>query len=175
MNDNGQSSLDALYETHFSLLIGKLFKLVGCSRVAEDIAQEAYLRVSDTIKQRPVQYLRAYLYQTAHNLALDHLRKENVRSGRQSEQLESIPGLDELPSVAPGPEQTAIAMQEVERLQQALASLPERRRNIFLLHKVYQMKYSEIADKLAISVSAVEKNMRQALLHCLNYDADEND
>lgn len=174
MNDEAQSKFDTLYAHHFKMLISKIFQVVGCRRVAEDLAQEAYLRVSATLVKRQVDYLRPYLYQTAHNLALDHLRKETVRKGAKADQFnEAITSPDDLPSNMPGPEQSAISMQKIRRLQTALAALPERRREILLLHKVHHWRYKDIAKHLEISVSAVEKNIQLALAHCMKIQEDE--
>lgn len=174
MNDETQSKLDTLYEHHFKALINKIFQVVGCRSVSEDLAQEAYLRVSATLTKRQIEYLQSYLYQTAHNLALDHLRKETVRTGVQSEQYdEVINSPDDLPSNMPGPEQATISIQGINHLQMVLESLPERRREILLLHKVHNWKYKAIASHLGISVSAVEKNMQIALAYCMKIQSDE--
>lgn len=174
MNNEIQSKLDTLYAHHFKMLISKIFKVVGCRRVSEDLAQEAYLRVSATLTKRQVDYLRPYLYQTAHNLALDHLRKETVRKGAKTEPFDvTISSPDDLPSSMPGPEQSAISMQKINRLHIALKALPERRREILLLHKVHHWRYKDIAKHLGISVSAVEKNIQIALSHCMQFQEDE--
>ena len=63
------------------------------------------------------------------------------------------------------PERVLLAKQQVAKLKDALAELPERVRFVFLLHRYEGMKYREIAQHLGISVSSVEKYMMQAIKH----------
>ncbi|MBL4827973.1 MAG: RNA polymerase sigma factor [Spongiibacteraceae bacterium] len=178
MNKPVQLKLDALYENHFALIINKLRRIVGCHRVAEDLAQEAYLRVSNTLTQRPVEYLQPYLYQTARNLALDYLRKERTRQGNNPGPQESLhsnselKAPDDLASTLPSPEQAAIASEQIDRLQAALDGLPERRREILILSKIHRWRYQDIAEHFGITTSAVEKSMKIALAHCMKTKLD---
>lgn len=69
-----------LFLDHRETLVHTLFRMEGCRQTAEDLAQEAYVRVMGAAESQHVTYLKAFLYQTARNLALDHLRKAKVRS-----------------------------------------------------------------------------------------------
>lgn len=174
MHGENQLKLDSLYESHFALIINKLFRIVGCHRAAEDITQEAYVRVSDALATRQIKYLKSYLYQTAHNLALDHLRKETIRRGSKAIPLEEeVETPDNLPSNTYNPEQTAILTQQIHHLEAVLDSLPARRREIFLLRKIHHWRYQDIANHFGITVSAVEKSIKIALAQCLKSKGSE--
>ena len=141
--------------------------MVGCYQTAEDLSQEAYLKVSVALKQYPIEYPQPFLYQTAKNLALDHLRKEKVRSKTF---LDSVAETDcnEISAPAATPETMLMAKQELELLLQSLANQPQRRREILILHKVHGWHYEDIARYFNISKSAVEKNIYAALAQCLS-------
>lgn len=129
---------------------------VGCRATASDLVQELFLR----FWRRPqvLQEPGRYLLRSARNLAIDHLRSEQSRQRL----LEALPE-DEVPASA---EATLQAEQTRDRIEQALRSLPERTRHIFLLSRVHGRTYTEIARAMGISVSAVEKHMMRALLAC---------
>ena len=147
--------------------------MVGCYQTAEDLSQEAYLKVSAAIRKGPIAYPRPFLYQTAKNLALDHLRKQKVR-GRAFDDPDDGDEVLQVADVLPGPERSATIAQEVDRLLAILAGQPRRRREILVLHKIHGWRYDEIAAYFGISRSAVEKNIRTALAHCLSASKKSN-
>lgn len=162
----GDSSISALFLDHREPLVRLLFRMIGCRATAEDLAQEAYLRLVDTADDGRVAYPRPYLYQIARNLALDYLRREKVR-GRAGTAAEDEEAIAQAPSFAPGPEQAASAQEQVDLLLAAMGGLSERRRQILLLHKIHHWSYDRIAEHLGLSRSAVEKNLYAALAHLL--------
>ena len=161
-----QSLIDGLYLEHRRTLIKMLLRFVGCPETAEDLSQEAYLKVSSAIKDHAIDYPRPFLYRTAKNLALDHLRKEKVRRRTLDERCDETETLH-VADASPSPENAVAAAQEVDRLLTILSTQPRRRREILVLHKVHGWRYDEIAAHFGISRSAVEKNIRIALAHCL--------
>lgn len=161
---------DSLYQRQLGALIGSLRRIVGCAHTAEDLAQDAYLRVSDALEQRrEVSHLQPFLYQTARNLALDHLRRESIRQAPA----DAEEAVARIACESPTPERSALLAERVERLRGAMRELPERRRQVLVLHRLHGWRHSQIAAHLGISVSAVEKNLRLALAHCLQAQDDD--
>jgi RNA polymerase sigma factor (sigma-70 family) len=78
--DHSSTCVSDLFLDHRETLVHTLFRIVGCRQTAEDLAQEAYIRVMSAAEDQHVTYLKAFLNQTARNLALDHLRKAKVRA-----------------------------------------------------------------------------------------------
>lgn len=140
--------------------------MVGCPQTAEDLAQEAYLKVSGAAKNQHINHPQPFLYQTAKNLALDYLRKQKVRDKKSDTQSDES-AMQQIADQAPTPDIVAQANQEVEELLKLLAQQPERRRQMLILNRVHGWKYAEIAEHFGVSKSAVEKNIRIALAHCL--------
>ncbi|WP_231890966.1 RNA polymerase sigma factor [Methylomonas koyamae] len=157
--------------SHRDSLIRTIFGIVGCPQTAEDLAHEAYLKMLHALENQEVNYPRPFLYQIAKNLALDHLRKENIRQraddsiGIDTDDVTSP--LENLPATTPTPEQQIADQQELAQMLAALEQLSERRRQILVLHKFHLWDYQRIADFYGISRSAVEKNVYAALAHLL--------
>jgi RNA polymerase sigma-70 factor (ECF subfamily) len=104
-------------------------------------------------------------------LALDHLRKEQIR--QRSDNHQQAPEdtdnlLESISSNTPTPEQQTADRQQVTLMLEALSGLSERRRQILVLHKFHHWTYERIARHYGISRSAVEKNVHIALAHLLS-------
>lgn len=154
------ADIEQLYREHQSVLVRWLARLVRCEETAADLAQESYLRMAGIADRQVIVHPRAFLFQTARNLALDHLRKLDTRRGL----MEPLDDTLDCPSDAPSAEQTVLDRQRVALFKQALAALPPRCREVFLLHRLHHVTYEDIARRLGISESAVEKHIMRALM-----------
>ncbi|MDR0277149.1 MAG: RNA polymerase sigma factor [Paucimonas sp.] len=162
----GKQELDALFVDQRPVLVRMLAKVVGCANLAEDLAQEAYLRVAQAAQGRHIEHLRAFLYQTAQHLAFDHLRSQ--RSKRRFEcPADDSASIAAVAAPQPGPETHVQGQQQLRQLQAVLRRLPERQQRILLLHRLHGLSQSAIAERLDISLSTVEKDLRIALAACL--------
>ena len=94
----GKQELDALFVDQRPVLVRMLAKVVGCANLAEDLAQEAYLRVAQALPGRHIEHLRPFLYQTAQHLAFDHLRSQ-----RSKRRFEFTPDDDQQLATVPAP------------------------------------------------------------------------
>lgn len=140
-------------------LVKRIRRIVDNDAVAEDLAQETFLK----LWQRPSsgEDSAGLLYRTAHNLALDHLRAQGVRQRYQ----QSEPAEPEA-QTASNPERIAEVVERWESLVASLETLPERARRVFLLNRVEGETYAVIAERLGVSVSTVEKDMMLAMRLC---------
>ncbi|GJL56017.1 MAG: RNA polymerase sigma factor [Nitrospirales bacterium] len=151
--------IEQLYHHHKSELIRRLLRIVRCDQTAIDLAQETYLRLVNLAKTTTVSFPRAFLYRTATNLAIDHLRKQSYRQHLPLEAAE------DLPTDTPSGDQHLAYKERMVTYQHALATLTPRCRQAFLLHRLHQCSYREIGNRLHISQGAVEKLMVRALAH----------
>ena len=163
------TALIETYERHRGQLISFVRAKVGCAAAAADIVQDTYLRLAQRNGSAPVANPRAFVYQVARNLALDHLRQ--ARTHGQS--VTSSPVPDQIDSRAPSAETLMIDRQRLSRLNLAIAELPPRCRTVFVLRKLNGLDQAEIASLLRISRNMVEKHLRKALAHCLARLEDE--
>lgn len=166
MADTVKPALDAVFMGHRGALVRLLARMVGSAATAEDLAQEAYLKVRAAAEGRPVEHLAPFLFQTARNLAVDHLRQERRHAVVMVPNV-TTEGLEEIAAPTPSPETEAGDRQRLARMEAALAGLGERQRRILLLNRMEGLSHAEIAERLGVSVSTVQKDLKTALLACL--------
>jgi len=126
---------------------------------AEDLAQDALLKSLDRTWSTSAQ-ARGYVFRTAVNLWHDRRRKQLTRSGADVGWDEKIVG--EV-SEDITPERVLLGEEVLRRVNAALLELNERTRDVFLLNRLENLTYADIAKTHQISVSAVEKHMIKAL------------
>ena len=128
---------------------------------AEDLVQDLFCRIVARRDLGEFDNPEAYVFQAAANLLRDRSRRAGARRRlqlalvqRDGNRVEEI-----------SPERVLLDRNELELLQRALLELPERTRAIFVLQRFEGLKYKEIADRLGISASSVEKHMMSAIKH----------
>lgn len=132
---------------------------------ADDIVQESFSRLVRAHESGPVACPRAYLFVTARNLALNHLRHQRVDRPDGLTETDPLGVLDDSPAV---PESVARA-EEFHILTQAIQSLPERCRQIVTLRKIYGLSQKEVAVQLGISEHTVEAQGAIGLRKCIEH------
>ncbi len=142
-----------------------LTRRVGCPDAAADIVQDTYIRLAMRGERHQHTNPRALVFRVAANLATDHARHERIREKFDAGSIDDIA----VASSAPAPDAAIAARQEDVLLKQAIAALPEKRRRVFLLRMSQELSYGQIAERLGISISAVEKHMSKAIIHCRGY------
>lgn len=130
---------------------------------AADVAQEAYIRMMQYEGSREIQSPSSMLFRIAINVANDLGRAEQSR--RVSDQT-SIDGI-ELACGRPAVEREIAAEQDLDVLYDAIENLPPKCRHVFLLSRVHEMTYPQIAAHCGISVKMVEKHISHALAICM--------
>ncbi len=126
---------------------------------AEDIAQETFYRMSRYQSEgNTPEQPRALLFQIARNLLIDFHRSGKVQHWDEHVDIQG----EELVSGAPSHERVISGREDLERLQQIVQSLPPRCQEAFVLSRFQHMKYRDIAERLGISVSMVEKHIKNA-------------
>lgn len=146
-----------LYRATLAPLRRYLARLLGNTTEAQDIAHDAYLRVQPSIEKQTAENPEALLYTTARRLAINQLKRRSIAP------ISSTPSPVDSPSSAPGVVQQVMARQELQQLEAAIAQLPEGCRAVLLLRKIDLLSHQEIAEKLGIAVSTVEKQHARAL------------
>lgn len=152
------SSILRLYTTEQGRLQRLVRRITGSSEAAEDIVHDTFLKLSGRdLGAADV----GLLVRTAQNLARDAKRAERVRSSYAGGTT-----VEQLAARTATPDETLAGRQELDELFNALKALPRRTQQVFLLSKLDEMTHPQIARKLGVSVSTVEKEMISALTFC---------
>jgi RNA polymerase sigma-70 factor (ECF subfamily) len=137
----------------------------------EDVAQQAYLKAYCAEQEKAIEHPKSYLFTIAKNIAINELTKT---SNRITEYLEEC---DESIAI----ESSATLESEVEAEQSlgiycdAVASLPEACRRVFLLRRVHGLKQTEIAESLGVSLRNVEMHLQKGTLQCREFVRNKQD
>ena len=134
-----------------------LARLLGNTTEAQDIAHDAYVRVYPKVLDQSAVKPEAVLYTTARRLAINQLKRRGIAPFAPGAPVETAA------SQAPGVAQQVMARQELRQLEEAIARLPEGCRAVLLLRKIDFLSHREIADRLGIAISTVEKQHARAL------------
>lgn len=135
-------------------------KIVGTRDLAEDVVQEAYLKLMATVEDPPsVRQPAAYCMQVVRHLAIDRQRRLSFESQVFAAEED---GLD-VQAPTGTPERIAISRQNLRLVERALAVLPLRTRQAFELYRVAGHTQKEIAELLGVSVTLVNFMIRDAV------------
>ena len=121
---------------------------------ADDISQEAQVRVLARSNASPVKDPVAYAFRVALNLVSDRGRAEALAFGEEID--------DNLPSAEPSPFDALDMKQRVDLYARALRGMPHQRREVFVLRQSENLTYPQIAERLKISVEAAQKHYSRA-------------
>lgn len=142
-------TLSLPYELLFQRHQQELLKFAGQhsnEEVAEDLVQEAYLRLVRQAKTETIENPRAYLYKVTRNLSADYLRQRQTRARYHDD---SEIELEQVPDLQPAPDVDIEAQNRLQRCLTALDELPPILRHVFLLHRLDGMTYAEIGKVFA--------------------------
>lgn len=158
MPENPPGTFASLYRNTLAPLRRHLARILGNASEAQDVAHDAYMRIYPTVEKQAAEKPEALLYTTARRLAFNRLKRRRIAPvNLDPSRVESGE------SAAPGVVQQVMARQEWQHLEQAIAQLPEGCRTVLLLRKLELLSHREIADRLGIAVSTVEKQHARAL------------
>ena len=144
-----------LFEQYFGQVRSYVFFRSGNTEVATDIAQETFLKVWEKRNSIQPDRIKGLLFKIANDLFVSHYRKEK----RSFEFFKNY----ELDEHSCSPEEVMAFRQLKTSYREALSLMPEKQRTVFLMSRVENMKYTEIAEMVGISIKAVEKRMTKAL------------
>jgi RNA polymerase sigma-70 factor (ECF subfamily) len=157
--------LETLISSQRNALVRFLSRKLGSIDDAQEIAQDAFLRLHRLEHADDLDNARAYLFQVASNMAIDQLRRRKLHARYLED--EGARQLEETGPRDPGtPEELVAARQQLGLIYRAIEDLPLRCRQALMLHRVRGLSYTEIACEMGVSVSSVEKYILEALRHC---------
>lgn len=155
----------ALFRDHHRALLAFLQCRLGSFADAQELAQEAYLRMLGLEHPDAIDSLRAFLFRIAANLAVDRLRMRKLREPAPGEVVLDLEPAPELHR-APLPERHAAANEQWHELHAALRELPVKTRQAFVLHAIDGRDFEAIAQTMKLSTRMVRYHVARAIEHC---------
>ncbi len=166
MGADHDNQMESAYGVHRAEILRFLTARTGDRGEAEDLLQELWVR-TQTQLTGPVANGRAYLFRMAQNLVIDRLREKQRRMARErrwSDQETDFAAAGIEPAdQRRTAEEAMLDREEIAALVSAVTTLPEGARRAFELHKLDGMSHAEVAARLGISKSGVEKHMAVAM------------
>jgi RNA polymerase sigma-70 factor, ECF subfamily len=154
-----------LYKLYYPGLCVLACRYTGKPEIAEEIVQETFMKIWEGRKQIEIKGgLHSYLFATVRNSSLNYLKHQMVERKFSAKKARELQQAINFMQVSAEDGSSLLISEEMEKnLQEALDSLPPKCREIFLLHRNDEMKYSEIAEKLNISKNTVQRQISIAL------------
>jgi RNA polymerase sigma-70 factor (ECF subfamily) len=160
---NHQPSPKSLTHEEFQRVFSEWYKPVrsfiyykcGDMELAEDLAQDSFVKLWENRDRIERSTMKAYLYKIAQNNTINYQKRQQLfykfqRKGSSDREFDT-------------PEKLAEMAEYEKRLQEVIAELPDGGREVFLMNRLEDLTYQEIADRLSLSVKAIEKRMSKVL------------
>lgn len=147
----------SIFDEYYHPIKNFLYYKLGDVSLAEDITQEVFMKAWEKKDKIVVETVKSYLYKIASNLAINHFK-----SAKSNYEFELKPE-NPTPSSTEQPDYSMEKDEFAKKLENAIGSLTENQRVVFLMNRIDDLTYKEIAKRLDLSVKAVEKRMHNAL------------
>ena len=152
-------AFDRIYELYSHKLYSFVFRILKNESEAADIVQEVFVKIWESRdKLGDYKLLNSYIFTIAYNFSISLIRKR-ISSNKYLERLKNSSVIVTAPAIISEIEFNELNVQ-VERL---ISQLPERQKQVYLLHRENGLTYSEIANQMGISKNTVENHMVKAL------------
>ena len=161
--DAAAGFVEELFAAHHGEIYAYLIRMLRDPELAADLTQDAFVKAyrNYNVLEKP-ENARAWLYQIAHRVALDHIRRQKI--------VRFLPWTGESHGAAPSPERLVMDANLSGDLQRALARIPERQRAALLLAELHDLTGLELAAALGVShvaaralLTRARESLRQAL------------
>ncbi|MBK0022479.1 sigma-70 family RNA polymerase sigma factor [Ochrobactrum sp. S46] len=156
-----------IFLTNRKSLFWSVMRIVKDPQTAEDVTQETFMRVSKAAEIGAIEHVEAFLFQTAKNLALNHRRRQELRRRFETGDI-AASDLANIPSLAPSQETGLIHRQRLSCIKDAIARLPQRTQNVWILSRIEKWSYPRIANHLGVSPNTVFNDLKMAHAHCVD-------
>lgn len=157
--------ISGAYQSTYSQLVRFFRNRLDNSNDADDLSQDVFTLWLNRKEQTPVKESRAYLFKIANHVLIDHWRR-NQRQTKSETSIDEVTHETHFEQSQADPSEILEHQQRIQWLSEALETLPPRRREAFLLYRFDGLSQSEIAERMEISISMVEKHIAAALVHC---------
>jgi len=158
------TSFTLLLEKHRGPVINFLYRMIQNQPVAEELAQEVFLRVYRSRETyEPTAKFTTWLFRIATHLALNQIRDRKHERNQENLDEETSEGMTrQVADRGLNVEQDMVRQARLNEVRDAIAALPDKQRAAVMMHKYQELEYSQIAKALACSESAVKSLLFRA-------------
>ena len=156
--DGDGAAFQAAINRYWAPLTRYAARMLGDLDAAHDIAQDAFLRLWESREGLRSTAVGAYLFRVAHNLMVDEVRKRAVRERCLASADDSL-----VPTFPLDPAELVERKELHVTIEEAVAALPARRREVFILAYLHDQSYRQIGEAFGISVATVKNHLAAAL------------
>ncbi|RKQ49882.1 RNA polymerase sigma-70 factor (ECF subfamily) [Roseivirga pacifica] len=149
-----------IFDQYYNPIKNFLYFKCGDIALSEDLSQDVFVKLWEKRDEVNLDTVKSYVYTIANNMLLNKIRHDkvvlNFVEKHKTRQEEKSP---------------QFALEEKEfrtRLENIISAMPEKQRTVFLMNRIDELTYKEIAERLNLSVKAIEKRMHGALEHLRN-------
>ena len=161
--DGDVGALEVLVQKHRRSLFGFILNMTGSDADANDVFQETWLRAIRNVDRYQEGNFGGWIFRIARNIVIDRVRRKKPSLSLDQAPPEGRPLAETLPGKDPGPSRHAEAGDLGKALAQAVASLPEEQREVFLMRVEADLPFKEIAAIQKVSINTALARMQYAL------------
>ncbi len=154
-----RAEFKALFDEYFQSIRSFVYYKVGNMGLAEDLTQDAFIKLWENRAGVKKETVKSYLYTIANNITINQLKRNQLRYKFENQIV--------VFSEKENPEFKLMEKEYEDKLNKVIAEIPEGSREVFLMNRIEGLKYREIAERLNLSVKAIEKRMSKAI-HIIN-------
>lgn len=147
---------------HYDDLVDYIRRRFGDNSFAREVVHEVCVQLMEKPQRSIAHHPVALLKRISHNTAVDQCRAEDVRRRL----IDTVSVLPDTASPAPDPASVIDAQREIQCLADAVAALPRRCQQVFVMHKIHEVSQADVAVHLGISLKMVEKHLRLGMAAC---------
>ena len=144
-----------IFDQYYTPIKNFLYYKRGDVAMAEDLCQDVFMKAWDKREDINEETVKSYLYTIANNMLLNKLRHNKVVMNFAEKNKDQ--------KNAQSPQYVLEEKEFKEGLERIISNMPEKQREVFLMNRIDELTYKEIAERLELSVKAVEKRMHGAL------------
>ena len=161
-----EACLEMLLQRHMPGLFNFVFKYTHNQSEAEDVTQEAFVKIWKNLKKfNPKYKFKTWAYTIAKNTALDSLKKKGFTALTNDDKTEDVALSKALVSPDPLPEQLMMSIDDAGMVNRAMQKLPPKYRQVIDLYYHGQFNFREIAGMLKESINTIKTRHRRAVIH----------
>jgi RNA polymerase sigma-70 factor (ECF subfamily) len=165
IKEDDKSAFEVIFLRYYSSLCTYACTILSNKDASEEVVQDLFVKIWENRKDTEITTsLKSYLYRTIHNQCINLIESWKVRDNYTKKyNSDHNPSLTTIPFSGDYPIANLIVKELEDKIDESIKTLPEQCREIFLMIRIYDKSYQEVADKLNISVNTVKTQMQRAV------------